>query len=124
VIYSFEGVAAFPHATLVQHTNGKLYGSTLGYPVNYGTLYSVDLGLGPFASLVSTTGKVGKSIGILGQGFTGTTSVAFNGTSAKFSVVSDTYLTATVPNGATTGFVTVATPSGQLKSNKEFRLAH
>jgi hypothetical protein len=34
--------------------------------------------------------------------------------------VSDTYLTATVPNGATSGFITVTTPSGTLKSNKKF----
>ena len=38
------------------------------------------------------------------------------------TVVSDTYLTATVPPGATTGFVTVTTPSGTLTSNQEFRV--
>jgi len=32
------------------------------------------------------------------------------------------YLTATVPNGATTGFVTVTTSGGALKSNKIFRV--
>jgi hypothetical protein len=37
-----------------------------------------------------------------------------------FIAVSDTYLTTTVPSGATTGFVTVTEPSGKLKSNKEF----
>jgi hypothetical protein len=46
--------------------------------------------------------------------------VSFNGTPASFTVVSDTYLTATVPAGATTGFVNVTTPGGTLKSNRAF----
>jgi hypothetical protein len=37
-------------------------------------------------------------------------------------VVSGTYLTAKVPSGATTGFVTVTTPKGKLTSNKKFRV--
>jgi uncharacterized repeat protein (TIGR03803 family) len=124
VIYSFNGTDGLaPESALVQHTNGKLYGVTLeGGSYNYGTFFSVDLGLGPFVSLMSTSGKVGKLVEILGQGFTGAAGVSFNGESAKFKVVSDTYLTATVPPGATTGFVTVATPGGKLKSNKEFRV--
>jgi hypothetical protein len=91
-------------------------------PNNKGVVYSFDLGLGPFVSLVSTLGKVGKTVEVLGQGFTGTTAVAFNGTAATFTAKSDTYLTTTVPSGATTGFVTVTTPSGTLTSNKQFRV--
>ena len=123
-MYSFDGVAgAYPSAALIQHTDGKLYGfAGQGGSYNYGTFYSVDLGLEPFVSLVSTSGRIGKSIGILGQGFTGSTSVSFNGRSSKFDVMSDTYLTATVPAGATTGFVTVATAGGALKSSKKFRV--
>jgi hypothetical protein len=60
-----------------------------------------------------------------GQGLTGTTSVTFNGVAAtKFSVVSDTYMTAVVPAGATTGAVVVATPAGNLTSNVSFRISH
>jgi uncharacterized repeat protein (TIGR03803 family) len=124
VLYSFDTTTgAYPSAGMLQHTDGKLYGfAGQGGTYNYGTFYSVDLGLEPFVSLISTSGKVGKSVGILGQGFTGTTGVSFNGASAKFKVVSGTYLTATVPPGATTGFVTVATPGGKLKSNKKFQV--
>jgi uncharacterized repeat protein (TIGR03803 family) len=124
VIYSFNGTDGLaPDCALVQHTNGKLYGVTLeGGTYNYGTFFSVDLGLGPFVSLVSASGKVGKLVEVLGQELTGTTGVSFNGASATFKVVSDTYMTATVPKGATTGFVTVATPGGKLKSNKKFRV--
>jgi uncharacterized repeat protein (TIGR03803 family) len=122
VVYSFGPATIYPDVTLTQHTNGKLYGDTLGYPYNGGTFFSFDLGLKPFVELVSASGKVGKLIEILGQGFTSTRGVSFNGVSAEFRVVSDTYLTATVPNGATTGFVTVTTPGGKLRSNKKFRV--
>jgi hypothetical protein len=65
---------------------------------------------------------VGKTIQILGQGLTGTSTVSFSGRAASFIVKSDTFLTATVPSGATTGFVTVTTPGGTLTSNKQFRV--
>jgi uncharacterized protein (TIGR03437 family) len=64
------------------------------------------------------SGKAGQAGGILGQGLTGTTSVSVNGIPANFTVVSDTFIRATVPAGATTGYVTVTTPSGKLSSNK------
>jgi hypothetical protein len=84
--------------------------------------YSLDIGAAPFVSLVSATAKVGKTVGIVGQGFTGTTGVSFDGIAASFKVASDTYLTATVPTGAKTGPVTVTTPGGTLNSGKTFRV--
>jgi uncharacterized repeat protein (TIGR03803 family) len=116
---------AEPLVTPIQHTNGILYGDTsLGGDINNtGVFYSLNLGLKPFASLLPTSGNVGTTVGILGQGFTGTTAVSFNGTAAaKFTVVSNTYMTAVVPTAATTGLVTVTTPSGTLQSNKNFRV--
>jgi hypothetical protein len=71
---------------------------------------------------VSAAGNVGETIEILGQGFKGTNAVSFNRIAATFTVISDTYLTAIVPKGATTGFVTVTTPKGKLTSNKKFRV--
>ncbi|MBZ5719607.1 MAG: IPT/TIG domain-containing protein [Acidobacteriia bacterium] len=109
-----------PQTPMVQHTNGKFYGNTTGNSLGGGVFFSFDTGLKPFAGLVTWTAKVGKTAEILGQGFAGTTKVSFNGTSAAFTVVSDTYLTATVPAGATTGFVTVTTPGATLKSNRKF----
>jgi len=112
-----------PRSGLLQSTLGPLFGTTLeGGPYGSGTIFSLDMGLGPFVAFVRDSGTVGATGGILGQGFTGTTSVSLNGTPANFTVVSDTFLKATVPNGATSGFVTVATPSGTLTSNKPFRV--
>ena len=59
----------------------------------------------------------------IGQGLTGTTSVTFNGVPAtSFDIVSDTFMTAVVPSGATTGPVVVTTPNGTLTSNKSFQI--
>jgi len=59
---------------------------------------------------------------ILGNGLTGSTSVTFNGTAATFTVVSNTQITATVPTGATTGTVSVTTPTGTLNSSPTFQI--
>jgi uncharacterized repeat protein (TIGR03803 family) len=117
----FDGIA--PASPLIQSTHGLFYGTTsAGGRYTYGTVFSLDMGLGPFVAFVRSYGKVGQTGGILGQGFTGTTSVSLNGTPADFTVVSDTFIKATVPPGATTGYVTVMTPSGTLTSNVPFRV--
>jgi uncharacterized repeat protein (TIGR03803 family) len=118
---SSEGTT--PYGAVTQATNGKFYGTTFeGGPVNGGTVFSIDTDLGPFVTFVRPAGKVGQTGGILGQGFTGTTSVILNGVPASFTVVSDTFIRATVPAGATTGYVTVTTPSGTLTSNVPFHV--
>jgi len=127
-VYDFDlKTGADPQVSLFQHTNGTLYGDTeAGGTKGNGVLYSLSIGLGPFVSFVGplSSGKVGKTIEILGQGFTGTSKVSFHdGVSATFTIVSDTYLTAVVPSGATAGSVTVTTPGGTLTSNKAFRVA-
>ena len=79
------------------------------------------MGLGPFVAFVQPIGKIGRTAQILGQGFIGTTSATFNGVPATtFKVLRDTYMTAVIPAGATTGPVVVTTPSGTLTSNKNF----
>jgi uncharacterized repeat protein (TIGR03803 family) len=108
----------FPQTGLLQATDGDFYGSTLqSGPSGFGISFKLSTGLGPFVALVQDSGKVGQTGGILGQGFTGTTAVSINGTPATYTVVSDTFLRVTIPAGATSGFVTVTTPTGVLTSN-------
>lgn len=57
-------------------------------------------------------GPVGAVVTIAGTNFIGTNSVTFNGTLASFTVNSSTQMRATVPSGATTGPISVTTPSG------------
>jgi uncharacterized repeat protein (TIGR03803 family) len=120
---------ALPEAGLVQATNGNFYGTTASggilncsLGIECGTIYRFSVGLGPFAKLVQTSGKVGAKVGILGTDLTGSTAVAFNGAAAKFTVIARTAILATVPTGATSGTVSVTTPSGALNSNVAFQV--
>jgi uncharacterized repeat protein (TIGR03803 family) len=123
LLHSFDLWSGFPSAGVTQATDGNFYGITAtNGPDTHGTIFRLSEGLNPFGSFIRASGKVGQTAQILGQGFTGTTSVSFNGTPVAFKVKSDTYLTATVPAGATTGYITVTTPGGTLKSNKIFRV--
>lgn len=129
-IHSFQGTdGEFPTAGLTQSTNGYLLGTvyqgaTSGncWFTGCGTVFAMSTGLGPFVTFVQNAAHVGQTAQILGQGFTGTTSVAFNGVPASFTVVSDTFINAMVPAGATTGKVTVATSSRTLTSNVPFHV--
>jgi len=131
IVYEFLSKnkdGASPQTAMIQHTGETLFGDTYsggtGAFCACGVLFSLDLDLDPFVTFLppQSQAKVGKSIGLFGQGFTGTTKVTFNGTSASFSVASDTYLTATVPDGAGSGLIRVTTPGGTLPSNKIFRV--
>jgi uncharacterized repeat protein (TIGR03803 family) len=124
ILFNFNGVyGLYPMSSPMQNTNGTIYGVTPeGGTSGQGVAFSFDMGLRPFVRLETPTAKVRKTIGILGQGFIGATSVAFNGTPAAYTVISDTFIGATVPVGATSGFVTVTTPGGPLKSNQQFRV--
>jgi uncharacterized repeat protein (TIGR03803 family) len=126
-LYTFTPTTGqLPFVSLIQNTNGILYGDTYGGGTgslcHCGVAYSLNRGLHPFAALLTTSGKAGQVIQILGNGLTGTTSVKFGTGSASFTVVSDTYMIAVVPATGTTGAVTVATPSGFRVSSKNFRI--
>jgi uncharacterized repeat protein (TIGR03803 family) len=126
-VYSFCSQTACADGTgpvgLIQDTNGDLYGPTsAGGASGFGTVFSLSVGLGPFVETQLTSGKVGAAVTILGTNLKGATSVKFNGTAAKFTVVSSSEITTKVPAGATTGLVTVKTPSGTLTSNVKFRV--
>lgn len=127
VIYDFT--TGSPHIVevstgLMQHTTGEFYGASgAGGIYRRGSVFSLDMGLAPFVAFVSRTGAAGQTVEILGQGLTGTSAVSFNGiAAASFSIISDTYLTAVVPEGAATGAVVVSTPNGSLTSNVDFRV--
>src|SRR5208282_794266 len=111
---------AEPWVGLVQDTNGNFYGTTDVGGGNNGAVFSLSVGLGPFAKTLPTSGPVKSAVQILGTDLTGATSVSFNGTEAKFKVASATLITTTVPKGASSGFVAVITPGGTLTSNVPF----
>jgi uncharacterized repeat protein (TIGR03803 family) len=124
-LHSFDATdGTYAAAALLQAVNGAFYGTTsYGGADDLGTVFTLSTGLGPVIEALSYRGTIGSTVGFLGQGFTSSTTVSFNGNkSAKVSVQSSTYLTATVPSSATTGYVTATTSGGTLKSNNIFHV--
>ncbi len=79
-------------------------------------------GLPAITELDPSEGLVNAEVRLVGSGFTGASDVEFNGVSVNsFNVVSDTEIVTLVPEGATTGAVTVQTPDGIIISGSTFR---
>jgi uncharacterized repeat protein (TIGR03803 family) len=124
-LYSFNNSANLmqmsPLSPPVEYTTGTLYGVTeFGGTSNEGTVYSLNNGLTAFVNSPLFSGKEGSSVLLLGNHLTEASQVTFNGVPAKFVVHSDTHMTATVPKGATSGWIRVTTGSGTVKSRKIF----
>ena len=112
-----------PQGGLVESTDGILYGTTAyGGTVGLGTVFSFPvLESVPFVKILADSGPVGSAVIILGTNLNSATGVRFSGTAAEsFSVVSNSEIDATVPAVATTGKISVITPSGTLYSNVDF----
>jgi uncharacterized repeat protein (TIGR03803 family) len=116
-----------PIGGLLQATSGTFYGNAYNGGLNdcadapgCGTLFSLNVGLGPFVTTLPAAGKVGAEVGIIGPLLTGATRVFFNGISAQFKVVSPTLILADVPTRASTGEIMVDLPGGTLSSNVPF----
>lgn len=122
LLYTFHGDAGtLPVGPLFQGTDGSFYATTTyGAGKEQGLVFRFSNGLSPLVETVPVDGHVGQFILILGNGLTGSSSVTFNGVAAAFTVEKDTFIRATVPAGATTGTVSVVTPSGTLNSNPQF----
>jgi uncharacterized repeat protein (TIGR03803 family) len=125
VVINLDGThGSNPEPAPLLHTNGKIYGLTnVGGTHNQGVVYSLDASLKPFASVVVlTSGKVGSSVGILGQGFSTATGVLFGTGAGTFTATGDTFITAKIAAGATTGVVTVQEPGGNLLTPQKFKI--
>jgi uncharacterized repeat protein (TIGR03803 family) len=128
-LYDFANYGQ-PHGGLMQKTDGNLYGAasvggSTSELVAHGVIFRYDTGLSPFVKLLPVVGSdndLTKTF-IYGPNLTGATAVLFNGVpSTDFDVVSSTLIRSSVPVGATTGPVTVVTPSGTLTSNVAFSI--
>jgi uncharacterized repeat protein (TIGR03803 family) len=127
ILHQFDNpTGSYPTATPTLHTNGTIYGSTTngggGENGASGVIFSFTNGLRPFVSLQLWAGKEGTSVGILGQGFSTATGVEFGNAAANYTVISDTYMIATVPNGAQTANVTVFEPGRDLTTLRKFKV--
>ena len=112
---------------LLSATGSQTYGATISSSTVAwtGAIATFKLGVsGPAPAITSFSpghGTDGTSVTIYGSGFSnGTSSVTFNGTPAGFSVTGDAQISASVPAGATTGPITVATSGGTATSSTAF----
>jgi len=71
-------------------------------------------------SVSSACSGTTPSVVITGTNFTNTSNVTFNGISAPFTVNNATQITATLPSNATSGSISVTTPSGTCASATSF----
>ena len=126
VLHSFDTATGdTPLSTPLLHTNGKIYGLTShgGSHTSYGVFYSMDVSLKPFvAPVVLHSARVNTSVGLLGQGFNAATGVLFGAGAGTLTISSDTFATAKIVAGATTGLITVDEPTGNLTSLQNFKI--
>jgi hypothetical protein len=116
-------IAAFSPATGWFNTGVRIEGfNFVGATAvtNSNSTFTVIRSAPTINSFTPTSGPAGSAVELHGAGFTGTTSMAFNGSNAAYTVDSDSVIHATVPAGATSGKVTVTTPTGTATSASNF----
>ncbi|MFO1488755.1 MAG: IPT/TIG domain-containing protein [Verrucomicrobiota bacterium] len=126
---NFNGVAASSFVVTNNNTIGAIIpnGFVTG-PISVTTPGGTGASSGLFyvpptiSGFNPTHGAPGNSVTISGSSFLGATAVKFNGTNASFTVNNNTTITATVPNNATTGPLTVIAPAGTNTSVALFTL--
>lgn len=129
--FAFDGNnGSTPQGGVIQADDGKIYGTAgaggvvSGNQQAVGTVWVLDAGLPAPASVVSAftpaAGAIGSTVLIRGSHFIGATAVTFNGVSAKFSVLNNQFISATVPEGATSGPVAVTNTGGTTESTAHF----
>lgn len=93
-----------------------------------GNIVSITRRLAGEVSVIEFTpdgGSIGTSVTIYGTGFSTVPSqntVQFNGVSAQVTSASATQLLTSVPAGATTGPISITTPTGQATSTSDFNV--
>jgi hypothetical protein len=101
-------------------TTGPIAVTTPGGTAMSATNFTVTAGGFAITSFNPTSGVIGTSVVITGVRFTGANRVRFNGTSATFTVNSNSQITAIVPAGATTGPISVTKQGTTVASATNF----
>lgn len=110
-------------ANQIQFDTGFAFFTALPSDVAAALLNQVDGQTNPppvITGFSPANGATGTNVVISGTNFSSASSVTFNGASATFSVDSAVQITATVPGNATSGQLSVKTPSGTAISANSF----
>jgi hypothetical protein len=121
--YNFQGGCA--PCQFIQGMDGKLYSAASSGGPGGGAIFSLDFGLtAPLpavSALVPASGAAGQKVLLFGSHLLGAMSVTFNGVPASaVQVNSAQAVVATVPEGATTGPVTITTENGSHTAKESF----
>jgi uncharacterized repeat protein (TIGR03803 family) len=126
VLHNFDTATGdTPLSTPLLHTNGTIYGMTShgGTHPSYGVFYGMNVSLKPFvAPVVLHSAKANATVELLGQGFNTATGVLFGTGAGTLTISSDTFATAKITTGATTGLITVNEPGGNLTTLQTFKI--
>jgi len=125
--FAAGGTQGLCYCQLIQGMDGKIYGVTGNggpWPGN-GAVFSLDFGLPKpkptITALYPAAGSVGQQVMLWGKFLLAATSVTFNGVAAStLHVTSAQSVSVTVPEGATSGLVTVTTPNGSFTTTQTF----
>lgn len=101
-------------------STGKIAVTTPGGTAVSQNAFVVEFPQPSISSFSPTSGTVGTLVSIRGINLNHVVAVSFNGTPAVFAPVSTTELAATVPDGASTGKITVTTANGTATSTINF----
>ncbi|MDB6131272.1 MAG: domain, repeat protein [Verrucomicrobiales bacterium] len=119
--------ASAPASTQINATvPANAQNGPIGVKVNGNQVFSVDsftvVGAGPYVdSFTPNVGSPGTTVTLTGLHLAGVTQVKFNNVLAGFSPpASDTQLLVSVPNGVTSGPITVTTPQGSYSTTLLF----
>jgi hypothetical protein len=109
---------------VIQGSDGSIYGMTLAGGLGGGVVYRWVGGLAPPLPAVklfqASAGAPGSVVRITGTHLVGLSGVSFNGIAAQFTSRGDRYAYAVVPQGATSGPITVTTMNGSGTSKTSF----
>ncbi|MEA2559582.1 MAG: hypothetical protein QOH06_1086 [Acidobacteriota bacterium] len=81
---------------------------------------TVPMAVPVIASFSPASGGPGTLVSISGNNLAGATAVRFNGAPATFTGLSNTFIQAIVPAGASSGRISVTTPAGTVQSSAFF----
>jgi|HubBroStandDraft_6_1064221.scaffolds.fasta_scaffold174929_2 hypothetical protein len=124
-----EVTAGYPQCPcqLIHGSDGTFYGITPtgGNSPGIGAVFSLDIGIGKPKPVVQQvlllSGAVGTQVTLFGGWLLGPTSVTFNGVPAtSVTATSSQSVLVEVPEGATTGPITITTPGGTFTTSQDF----
>ncbi len=119
VVSNTELAVTVPHGT----TGGPIEVTMPAGTVTSQDHFTVTASPAPvIADFTPKRGSAGTKVTITGIHFDNATAVQFNNVPAAFTIVSSTVITATVPAGNASGFLTVTTPGGKATSRTRFTL--